>query len=320
MSRSIFTISTFLFVTCISNSVADRLHLLIPAGPGGGLDSTARAVGESLMKLDTTKTVIYENRTGGGGGKAMSYFVNSKSDFSNTLLVNSTPLLIRSIQGFFEQTYHDVVPVASLIADPAVIAVKASSKYSDWNSIITKLQKTNGRILFGGGSVKGSLDHIALSLLLKESRLSFRKARYIPYDGGGKALIGLLSSEVEVIVSGLGETINQHRSKNVRILGVSSIERIKELPNVPTFKEAGIDVVFFNWRGLFASKSTSEQKINGQAALIRQLVNSSEWQAQLSRYAWEPFYLEQLQFKDFLEAQEDVLRNTLIELGLVKGS
>ena len=307
-------------VNCLPNSFADRLHLLIPAGPGGGLDSTARAVGESLMKLDAEKNVSYENRTGGGGGKAMSYFVNSKSDFSNTLLVNSTPLLIRSIQGVFKQTYADVVPIASLIADPAVIAVKENAKYSDWNSVITELQNTNKRILVGGGSVKGSLDHIALSLLLKESEVSFRKARYIPYDGGGKALIGLLSSEVEVLVSGLGETINQHRSKSVRILGVSSEKRIKELPEVPTFKELGLNVVFSNWRGVFASKSSTGQEIDTQEALIRQLVNSKEWQAQLSLYGWEPFYLEGRQFKEFLEAQEKTLRNTLIELGLVKGS
>jgi putative tricarboxylic transport membrane protein len=320
MIKSILITSTIFYISCIPNSFADRLHLLIPAGPGGGLDSTARAVGESLMKLDNTKTVSYENRTGGGGGKAMSYFVNSKSDFSNALLVNSTPLLIRSIQGVFKQTYRDIVPIASLIADPAVIAVKAGSKYSDWNSIVTELQNTNGKILVGGGSVKGSLDHIALFLLLKESGISFRKARYIPYDGGGKALIGLLSSEVEVLVSGLGETINQHRSKSVQILGVSSVERIKELPEVPTFKEVGLDVVFSNWRGLFASKSSTDREIDLQQALIRQLVDSPEWQAQLTRYGWESFYLERTQFKEFLQTQEDVLRNTLIELGLLIGS
>ena len=320
MTRLFLTSFLICLVYCAPNSFADRLHLLIPAGPGGGLDSTARALGESLMKLDAEKNVSYENRTGGGGGKAMSYFVNSKSDFSNTLLVNSTPLLIRSIQGVFKQTYADVVPIASLIADPAVIAVKENAKYSDWNSVITELQNTNKRILVGGGSVKGSLDHIALSLLLKESGVSFRKARYIPYDGGGKALIGLLSSEVEVLVSGLGETINQHRSKSVRILGVSSEKRIKELPEVPTFKEAGLNVVFSNWRGVFASKSSTNREIYTQEALIRQLVNSTEWQAQLSLYGWEPFYLEGRQFKEFLEAQEKTMRNTLIELGLVKGS
>ena len=320
MIRLVLTAFLICLVSYLPNSFADRLHLLIPAGPGGGLDSTARALGESLMKLDADKIVSYENRTGGGGGKAMSYFVNSKSDFSNTLLVNSTPLLIRSIQGVFKQTYHDVVPIASLIADPAVIAVKDSAKYSDWNSVLTELQNTNKRILVGGGSVKGSLDHIALSLLLKESGISFRKARYIPYDGGGKALIGLLSSEVEVLVSGLGETINQHRSKSVRILGVSSEKRIKELPEVPTFKEVGLNVVFSNWRGVFASKSSTDQEIDTQEALIKQLVDSTEWQAQLSLYGWEPFYLEARQFKEFLEAQEKTLRNTLIELGLVKSS
>ena len=75
-------------------SFGERLDFLIPAGPGGGLDSTARAIGDSLLKVNPSMKIRYENRTGGGGGKAMSYFVNSKASFQNTLLVNSTPLLI----------------------------------------------------------------------------------------------------------------------------------------------------------------------------------------------------------------------------------
>ena len=318
MDRTLLTLLGLCLVVFTANCLADRLHLLIPAGPGGGLDSTARAIGESLIKLKTSYKVTYENRTGGGGGKAMSYFVNSKKDFKNTLLVNSTPILIRSIQGVFKQSYQDLVPIAALISDPAVIAVREDSKYSDLNSIISELRKTNKKVLVGGGSVKGSLDHIALALLLTESKIPFNIARYIPYDGGGKALIGLLSSEVDVLVSGLGETINQHRSKSVRILGVSSVERINELPEVPTFKELEIDLVFSNWRGLFASSSTAKQDINRAKALIRELVSSPEWQNQLIRYGWEPFYLEGAQFESFLKTQEDVLRETLTDLGLVK--
>ena len=68
---------------------AERLHLVIPAGPGGGLDATARALGNALTESQLMQGVSFENRTGGGGGKAMAYFVNSGDSLENTLLVNS---------------------------------------------------------------------------------------------------------------------------------------------------------------------------------------------------------------------------------------
>jgi putative tricarboxylic transport membrane protein len=304
-------------VFIFQSSPAKQLHFLIPAGPGGGLDSTARAIGETLLKAGVTERVSYENRTGGGGARALSYFVTSKSNLKNTLLINSTPLLIRSIRGKFKQSHNDVVPVASLIADPAVIAVKADSIYPDWYSLLGLLKTTPKRVAIGGGSVRGSLDHIALALLLKSASINPRKVQYIPYDGGGKALLGLLSSETQVLVSGLGESIAQHKAGTIKIIGISSAKRIKEIPEIPTFNEMDVDVVFSNWRGLFASKSLSFDHIEGHRRSIKKIVNTNEWQSKLNRYGWEPFYLNGDEFKNFLTKQETVLRKTLLELKLI---
>ena len=261
--------------------------------------------------------IRYENRTGGGGGKAMSYFVNSKASFQNTLLVNSTPLLIRSIQGVFKQTYEDVVPIAALITDPAVIAVNPDSKYNTWNDVVEDIKRNQKRLLVGGGSVRGSLDHIALSLLLEASEVSIRRVQYVPYDGGGKALVGLMSSEVNLLVSGLGETINQHRSKSIKILGISSEQRLSSIPFVPTFKEDNNNVVFSNWRGLFASKTLAQKEMETLKEIVSILKDSSHWQIQLDRYGWTPFYLNEIEFKNFLRDQEAQMRETLIKLKMI---
>ena len=298
-------------------SLGARLDFLIPAGPGGGLDSTARAMGDSLLKVNPSMKIRYENRTGGGGGKAMSYFVNSKASFQNTLLVNSTPLLIRSIQGVFKQTYEDVVPIAALITDPAVIAVNPDSEYDTWNDVVEDIRSNKKRLLVGGGSVRGSLDHIALSLLLEASGVPIRSVQYVPYDGGGKALVGLMSSEVNLLVSGLGETINQHRSKSIKILGISSEERLPSIPSIPTFKEDNNNVVFSNWRGVFASKTLDQKEMETLKEIVFILKDSSHWQIQLDRYGWTPFYLNEIEFKNFLRGQEAQMRETLIKLKMI---
>ena len=80
---------------------AADLHFVIPAGPGGGLDGTARTVGGDLQRLGLIDAASYENVTGGGGDRAMNQFVTMGAHRTDALLVNSTPLVIRGLQGLF---------------------------------------------------------------------------------------------------------------------------------------------------------------------------------------------------------------------------
>jgi putative tricarboxylic transport membrane protein len=125
---------------------AERLHLIIPAGPGGGLDATARALGNALVATDIAANVSYENRSGGGGGKAMAYFVSSGDTLKNTLLVNSAPLIVRSLQGLFPHSYRDLTPIAGLIADPGVIAVREDSEFQSWRDVAAELKSGKKRV------------------------------------------------------------------------------------------------------------------------------------------------------------------------------
>ena len=303
----------------LADDVAEeRLHIVIPAGPGGGLDATARAIGRAMVSHQEFARVSYENRTGGGGGKAMAYFVESADALSNTLMVNSTPLLIRSLQGLFPHSYRDLVPVAGLIADPGIIAVREDSPYSSWADVIAALQQNPRKLFVGGGSVKGSLDHIILSLLVDQAGISPRSVRYLPYDGGGKAMLALLSGEVDVLVSGLGETLAQQKAGSIRLLGMTAEQANPTFPNVPTFKAQQVNVVFYNWRGLFAPSSTLPAQRSKWITQLSNTVDSAQWRQQLSRYGWQPLFLPGDDFSKYLAKQETMLKEVLTQLGLVR--
>ena len=100
-------------------TAAERVHVVIPAGPGGGLDGTAREAGRVLVELGLVERMSFENVSGGGGGRAMAYFFENAARFDAPLLVNSTPLLVRSLQGVFPYGHRDLTPVAALVADYA---------------------------------------------------------------------------------------------------------------------------------------------------------------------------------------------------------
>ena len=296
---------------------AERLHLVIPAGPGGGLDATARALGNTLTDSQLLQGVSYENRTGGGGGKAMAYFVNSGASLDDTLLVNSTPLIVRSLQGLFPHSYRDLTPIGGLIADPGVIAVRANSPLSSWGDVVAALGDSRKRLFVGGGSVKGSLDHITLSLLAQADGIDPRKIRYLAYDGGAKALLALMSGEVDVLVSGLGETLAAHQAGTIRILGVTA-DSGHQTAGITSFRDQNVDVVFYNWRGVFAPGDIEPTDKKRLVELLTEAVATPTWQQQLDRYGWQPKFLPDQLFVEYLQEQERQLQEIMTDLGLVR--
>ena len=209
------------------------MHVVIPAGPGGGLDGTAREAGRALVELGLLEQVSFENVSGGGGGRAMAHFLENADRFDLPVLVNSTPLVLRSLQGLFPFGFRDLTPVAALIGDHGVFVVRADSDIVRWNAVVEALKQAPGKMIIGGGSVRGSLDHVVLALALEAAELPVRAARYVPYDGGGKAMLALLGGEVELLSSGLGESMPFLTAGEARALAVTSATRIPALPDVP---------------------------------------------------------------------------------------
>lgn len=297
---------------------AERLHLLIPAGPGGGLDTTARAVGNALRIADIRSPVSYENMTGGGGGRAMAHFIETADRQQDTLLINSTPLIIRSLQGLFPHDHRDVVPIAGLVGEYGAFVVRADSAITSWPALVESLKADPRAMNMGGGSVRGSLDHIVLALALEAAGLDPRRVRYLPYDAGGKAMLALLGGEVEVLSTGIGEAVGYAASGEVRVLAITAPERLPQLPEVPTLTELDTPLVFANWRGLFAAPGTPPEMTKQLEAEIAAALKTSEWQSAMERFGWTPLGLSGEDFGAYLDDQATVLETTLKALGFIR--
>jgi len=134
--------ASLLFFSVSSTSFAiDKLHFIIGGGAGGGWDGTARGTGEALIKAGFLKSASFENMSGGGGGKALAYLINNKPE--NTILVQSTPLVLRSItrhKGYVTGdgvlSYNDVVPIAGVIGDYGAIAVAKDSPFKNFADVV----------------------------------------------------------------------------------------------------------------------------------------------------------------------------------------
>jgi len=135
------------------NTKLDSIHFLIPGGAGGGWDGTARGTGEALTKSGAVGTASYENMSGGGGGKAIGYLIENADSNHGTLMVNSTPIVIRSLTGVFPHNFRDLTLVAGTIGDYAAIVVGKDSPINSMEDLIAAYDTDPGKTAIGGGSV-----------------------------------------------------------------------------------------------------------------------------------------------------------------------
>jgi len=302
-----------LATSSVASSV-ESIHFLIPGGAGGGWDGTARGVGEALKKSGLVKKTSFENMSGGGGGKAIAYIIETASKQKNTVMVNSTPIVIRSLQGVFPQSFRDLSLVASVIADYQVLVVRPDSKYKNWDDVLKAFKANPRSVKIAGGSSRGSMDHLVAAQIFQAAGADPKTVRYVPYDAGGKALAGILTGEVDVLSTGFGEVLEKHKKGQVRIIGVTSKESIE---GIPSFKSMGTDAFFANWRGFFGAPNLSQARLDELNEVLKKMYDTPEWEVVRARNGWTNLYQPTSEFKTFLEAQEKTIGTLMKDLGFL---
>lgn len=296
----------------------DEIHFLIPGGAGGGWDGTARGVGKALQDAGLIGSTSYENMSGGGGGKALNHLISTAKRQQGTMLVNSTPIIIRSLTGVFPQSFRDLTPIASVIADYAAIVVPNDSKYQSIQQLLDDFKADPRSVKIAGGSVKGGMDHLVPAMIIKAAGGDPLKLTYVPYDAGGKAMAGLLSGDTQALATGFGEAVGLAKQGEVRILAVTSDQRLLQAPDVPTVKEAGLDMTFANWRGFFGAPGLPEAKAQAYRDVLKKMYDTSDWKTIRDQRGWQDLYKPGAEFTAFLEKMEADVGSMMRELGFIK--
>jgi putative tricarboxylic transport membrane protein len=295
-----------------------NLHFVIPGGAGGGWDSTARGAGMVLRAAGLIESASFENISGAGGGKAIGTLIETAARRPNTLMVNSTPIIVRSLTKIFPFSFRDLTPVARVIGDYQVLAVRHGDDIRDFDSVLSRFRDNPRSVKIAGGSVRGDLDHLVPALAFRAAGEDPRLLAYVPYDAGGKAIAGFLTGEADLLSTGLSEAIEYHRSGHLRIIAVTAPQRIDGLEDVPTFVEQGVDFEFVNWRGFFAAPGIPAATADHYSTLLQEMANSPQWAELRQRNGWQDFYLPRIEFVRFLELQEREIGDLMLELGFLR--
>ena len=294
---------------------AANVKMMIPANPGGGWDTTGRALGKALQDAGLASAVTFENKGGAAGAIGLAQFVNAAKGDPNALMVMGAVMLGGIITGKPPVSVTQATPIARLTSEYNVFVLPENSPFKSMKDVVEAMKKDPASVKWGGGS-RGSTEHIAAAMIAREVGVDAAKINYVPFRGGGEATAAILGGNVTVGGSGYSEFQQYIEAGKMRPIGVTSETRLKGIA-IPTLKEQGINVVIGNWRGVYAAPGITEAQRKALTDLVIGATKSKAWAEALEKNNWTPALLSGKPFEDFVDSEFASLRATMVKSGMI---
>lgn len=290
------------------------VEIVVHTGPGGGSDVLARAMVIMLEKeklLPVRAQVV--NKPGGGGATAAAFLAEKKGETHMIGIFTGVWLTNPLTSAEAKVTLKDLTPIARLLLEPAVIAVKADAPYKTLGDFVSAAKAKPGELKQSGGSIT-SRDNVVRQQLQK---VSGARWQFISFPGGGERIAALLGGHVQMMVIEPNEAGEHIRAGNMRVLAQVNETRLGAFPNVPTLKEAGFDVTPVpQVRGVVAPPGIPPENVAYWEGVFKKLSQTESWKKYVADNQFEQAYQDHAQLAKFYDEFSDQMRGVLKEAGV----
>jgi len=287
MVRQYIRIFVFLAACLLSMSAAvgaypeNPIRWVIPFPAGGGADIVGRVVAHKLSEL-VGQQVVIDNRGGAGGNIAAELVARAAPDGYTLLMPHASIQTVNA--ALYEKLSYDpekdFVPITLLTTVPNMLAVHPSVPVRSTKEFIALAKKFPGKLTFGS-SGNGTAGHLANELLKSEAGIN---TLHVPYKGAAPALVGLLSGEVDSLITNVSVLLPMIRAGKVRALAVASLKRAGPVPDIPTLAESGLPGFDADsWYGLVAPAGTPAAIVSMLHGAVVKALRDPAVQAQLTK-------------------------------------
>jgi putative tricarboxylic transport membrane protein len=291
-----------------------NLQVMIPNAPGSGYDVTGRAAVNVMDEIGVSQGTEVTNLAGAGGTVGLARTL-TESGNDNFLMVMGLGVVGAAYTNEGDAKVSDATPIARLIEEAGAIFVPANSPYQTLDDLVAAWKADPANFAVGGGSSAGGPDHLLPMQLADAVGIDPKTVNYVPYDGGGELLPAILGGKLQFAASGYGEFLEQVKSGDLRVLAVTSEDRVPVV-DAPTLKEQDVDLVFTNWRGILAPPNLDDAQKQRLVDALTTMHDSDEWAKVLEDNGWTDAFITGDEFGDYLTSQDQRVASTLKELGL----
>ncbi|WP_083963843.1 tripartite tricarboxylate transporter substrate binding protein [Spirochaeta cellobiosiphila] len=281
------------------------INLIVPFSAGGGTDAVARALAKSAEKY-LGQSVVVLNKTGGSGAVGMTAGATATPD-GYTITMITREIVSLPLMGLAQISPDDFDLVRLVNLDPALLAVKSDSSYANIDQIIDAAKKNPGSIKFAS-TAKPNFYILALE---NNQNIKFNQ---IPFNGAGEAIPSVIGGHTDFTIASPGELISQIQGDQLRPVAIMAPERIDSMPEVPTFRELGYDVVSGTWRGIAVPKGTPESIRTGLEEAFAKAVADPDFVAFMKNAKLGIYDLDSAAFAQYIKADTDTIQEIVSKL------
>ena len=301
------------------NYPSRTITMISPFPPGGVSDTITRPL-DAALEAVFKQPVVLENKVGAAGAVGAQFVAAARPD-GYTLLSH-----IVSISGFAavdnlfgrqpKFTNADFIPIARIVADPIVLIINKDLPYKTVKDLVADAKANPDKLIYSSSGLYGA-SHMPTALFARAA--GNLQMRHLPTNGGGPAVTAVLGGNVNFFMSPTSIALSHIRAGKVQPLAVSSAQRVKVLPDVPTFKEQGYDLEYYFWVGIFAPKGTPVPIVNTLRDGIKKAAHSKEFTDTLEKLGQELAYMDQPEFAKFWAIDAKRQEDAINSIGRVQG-
>jgi tripartite-type tricarboxylate transporter receptor subunit TctC len=293
---------------------ARPVTLIVPFAAGGGTDIGTRMVVKTAEKY-FPKPIVVQNIDGGGSEVGVSQMVRSKPDGYTIGGFNSASVILTTMRKASYNPVTDISPICLVVSDPRLFAVRADDSRFKTAQDFIQFARDNPEKLTIGTSGAGTSGHLSIIVMNKVAHV---KAKPVHFGGSGESRAAFLGGHIDALAQTYGEVLGMLKDGKVKIIAVATAARMKELPDVPTFKEIGINLVISSNRGFAAPKGTPKEVIETLADAFKKASVDPDYLEQMGKMGLPAHYLGPDEFGNLIKEEYEIYSDVAKELGISK--
>ncbi|MBW2427360.1 MAG: tripartite tricarboxylate transporter substrate binding protein [Deltaproteobacteria bacterium] len=276
------------------------VKLIVPWGAGGGTDALMRVVAHFATKY-LGQPMVVVNVPGVGGTLGARQGKDAKPD-GYTLTATHESVISSKIVGVSDFDYSDFIPIANMTLTPAMVAAQPEAPWNDMKELIADAKKRPGEIKFG--ATLGSTSHFFPLDIANQCGIEFK---IVGYEGTAKRQAALLGGFIDLGESNPAAGKKYFEAKKLKPLGIATEKRHEILPDVPTLREQGVNVLFAVNRGICAPLKTPQPVIDELGAVLAKVSKDPEFIAKIASLGSDVKYRDQAGYQTYIEAETNRL-------------
>ena len=297
---------------------ARNVEIIVASGPGGSSDRTARVVQKLLQANPAFPSISVSNRQGGGGTVAWTYLAQQPGN-AHYIATFSPTMVTNQVRGVSKLRYQDFTPLSIILREYVLVTVNADSPITSGKDLLEQVRKDPASLSFAFASSPGNHNHVVIGMIFKAAGVEPKQSKIVIQKSGGVGATAVLGGHIDVLVGAPANALPHIAAGKLRAIGLSAPQRqAGAASGIPTFKEQGIDAVFYSWRGFIGAKDLTPAQIAFWDGAFAQALRRDEWKRNVAKNAWAEDYRTSAETRQHLDREHELIGKMLEELGLAQ--